>query len=304
MVYPVLTLIAIRFGQRGTVTAIFLLAIIAIWHTVQGLGLFVRDSLFESLLFLQSFMGITSVTFMILSAFVSERKDVEARKDEFVSVASHELKTPITSIKIIVQTLKRHFLLKKDKQSVRLLTRVDDKLTSLIKIVNDLLDVSVIRVSKLPLRKKMFDFNQLAREAIDDMRATSKRHRIILHGRVRRRLWGDPDRISQVFMNLLTNAVKYSPSGDKIIIRVTSNKENLNVSVQDFGIGITPEEKEYLFTPFYRIKGAKGERFFGLGIGLNIAKQIVKQHDGEIWVESQKGKGSTFYFTLPFQRRA
>lgn len=130
---------------------------------------------------------------------------------------------------------------------------------------------------------------------------SSKKHHIILRGRVRRKIFGDPNRINQVLINLLTNAIKYSPSSDKVIVRVSLDTERLTVSVQDFGIGITPKEQEYLFTPFYRIKGSRGERFFGLGIGLNIAKQIVKQHDGEIWVESEKGKGSTFYFTLPLK---
>lgn len=303
LVYPVLTLIALRFGQLGTVTATFSLGIIAIWSVLQGYGPFARESLFGSLLFSQSFMGITSITFMILSAFVSERKDIEARKDEFVSVVSHELKTPITSMKIFTQALRRRFILLNDKSSVKLLSRIDNKLTYLTKIVNDLLDVSRIKVGSLPLRKDLFDFNKLIREAVNDIRMVSKKHRIILRGRVRKKILGDPDRINQVLINLLTNAVKYSPSGDKVVIRIFSDKEKVTVSVQDFGIGITPAEREYLFTPFYRIKGFKGERFFGLGIGLNIAKQIVRQHGGKIWVESEKGKGSTFYFTIPLRTK-
>lgn len=303
ILYPVLALIAIRFGQRGAVTAMFILAIIAVWNTVEGYGPFVRESVFGSLLFLQSFIGITSVTFMILAAFVSERKDIESRKDEFVSVASHELKTPITSMKIFTQALKRRFVLLDDRKSVRLLTRIDDRLSSLTKIVNDLLDVSRIRVGRLPLRKEKFDFDRLVREVASDVQAASKKHRIILRGRVRGKIFGDPGRINQVLVNLLTNAVKYSPSSDRVIVGISIDGKNLTVSVQDFGIGITPAEQEYLFTPFYRIKGLRGERFFGLGIGLNIAKQIIKQHGGEIWVESEKGKGSTFYFTLPLRPR-
>ncbi|EKD64481.1 MAG: Sensor protein [uncultured bacterium] len=301
LIYPVLVFIAIRFGQRGIVASMFILIIIAIWNTLEGYGPFAKESIFVSLLLLQFFMGVASVTFMILASFVSERKDIEARKDEFVSIASHELKTPITSMKIFTQTLKRWLTLTDDKKSVRLLTRIDDKLNLLTKIVNDLLDVSRVRVGTLPLHKKVFDYDSMIKEAVEDIQMVSKNHNIILRGRIKRKILGDPDRLNQVLVNLLTNAVKYSPSSDRVIVRTFSDEEKLTVGVQDFGIGIAEDEQKYLFTPFYRIKGARGERFFGLGIGLNIAKELVRQHGGKLWVESKKGKGSTFYFTLPFR---
>lgn len=299
--FPPLIWSALRLGQRWTITAIVLVSLVAVWSTVQGTGPFVHNRLSDGLLSLHIFMGVIATTSMILAAVVSERKVLEKRKDNFINIASHELKTPITSSKSYVQVLRKRFQKEKDTKSqsaVYLLTKTDEQLDKLTILINDLLDLSKIQSGKLVLRQKKFDIDTFVAGNIDSFQQATKTHDIKGEGKVKKKITGDEYRLGQVLTNFLTNAVKYSPKADKVIVKLTSDKKMVTVSVQDFGMGMSVEAQKKIFEPFFQIDGVKRE---GLGLGLHIASEIVRGHGGTISVISKKAKGSTFSFSLPLK---
>jgi signal transduction histidine kinase len=232
---------------------------------------------------------------------VRARKFVEAnakRKDDFLGIASHELKTPLTSIKAYIHLIEQSF----NKQSygnagiyIHKVNNLIDRLTTLI---SDLLDVTKIQNGKIEFNITQFDFDELAHESIESVQHSSHKHRIIKQGQLSRLVKGDKDRIQQVFVNLLTNAVKYSPKADEVVVNISCDSKQVQVAVTDFGIGIPKSKQEHIFQMFYRVEESE-LHFQGLGIGLHVSNEIIKRHSGKLWVESDEGKGSTFYFTLP-----
>lgn len=243
-----------------------------------------------------------------ISHDITERKDAEReliklsrQKDEFLSIASHELKTPVTTIKGFTQLLQK-YLGGKDKNLEGFLRKMNLEIDRLTNLVNDLLDVSRIGAGKLKFRQTEFDINALTNEIIEDIRLAGTRHQIMLDGEINNMAVGDPHRVGQVLTNLIDNAVKYSPNSDKIIIKLGRNGEIAQISVQDFGIGIPDDQKSDIFKRFFQAHGPGSEAFSGLGLGLYISHQIIHQHGGNIWVESEEGKGSIFYFTLPLKK--
>jgi signal transduction histidine kinase len=230
---------------------------------------------------------------------VTERRAFERRKDEFISMASHELKTPVTSIKGFTQLLHRRFQQRDDEESLRFLARMDAQLNKLTKLISDLLDISKMQTGQLEYRTEPFDLGALAQEIVENVQGTTQTHRLMLESPAHVPVFGDRDRIGQVLINLLTNAIKYSAQADKVLIRIAVDGENALVSVQDFGIGIAEAYQKKVFERFYQVNEPDMNTYPGLGIGLYIASEIIKRHHGHIWVESQKGKGSTFSFCLP-----
>ena len=171
---------------------------------------------------------------------------------------------------------------------------------SLTLLISELLDVTKIEQGKLQFRDELFDLNELADEVVEEIQRTTKKHKIskILGQNVVVR--GDRDRLGQVITNFLTNAIKYSPKSDQIIVRSeVRGKKDVILSVQDYGLGLLPEDKEKVFERFYRVMGYGHETYPGLGLGLYISAEIIHRHKGRIWVDSELGKGSTFYFSLP-----
>jgi PAS domain S-box-containing protein len=230
---------------------------------------------------------------------ITERKDLERRKDEFISMASHELKTPVTSIKGFTQLLFRRFQQRDDKESLRFLTRMDVQLTKLTKLISELLDISKMQAGHLEYRKEPFELDLLVQEMIENVQGTTQTHRLILDTPARVRVYADRDRIGQVLMNLLTNAIKFSARADKVQVQVLSEGSDAVVRVQDFGLGIDEAHQEKIFERFYQVNEPETKHYAGLGIGLYISSEIIKRHQGRIWVESRKGEGSTFSFSLP-----
>jgi signal transduction histidine kinase len=299
LIIPPLILIALRYGQRSSVSAMVFVSAIAVWGTVEGNGVFAGHRLSESLLFLQGFIGVNACTFLILSAVVSESKEFEARKDAFVALASHELKTPVTSIKMFTYILLQRFEKKNDKQSLQILSRLDKQIDRQTNLVSDLLEISRIRTGKLDYHIEKFLFDELITETIENLQTINKSHKLILEGHVNQKILADRNRIGQVLINLITNAVKYSPRTHKVVIRITKNKHTVEVSVQDFGIGIATIDREKIFERFFQVSNKSRMTYPGLGLGLYITAEIIKRHHGKIWMESVEGKGSTFFFTLP-----
>jgi len=237
---------------------------------------------------------------------VHETKMHEQRKDDFIRMASHELKTPVTSIKGYVQLLLTMFSehdLGKDglsSQAIQTsLSTIDKQIIKLNRLMSELLDLSRIDSGKLELKMQNFDLNDLVKETVDDVQQTTK-HQILINNDADCKLFGDKDRISQVLLNLLTNAIKYSPKTNSIEVNVHRPSQSIvSISVKDHGIGIDKKDHEKIFERFYRVEGKTEQTYPGFGIGLFIASEIINRHNGTIFVESEKSKGSTFTFTLP-----
>ncbi len=224
-------------------------------------------------------------------------KELNRAKDEFIGMASHELKTPLTSIKAYVQLLERQF--KGEAQTALSITKTLRHVNKLSGLISDLLDVSKIEAGKLQLDFTTFPLGAFLLEVIDSVQHTTVTHVIECKCDIGElNVYADRERIEQVLTNLLTNAAKYSPKADKIVVGAVRTGNDLIVSVRDFGIGIPQAELDDVFSRFYRVKELHPS-FSGLGIGLFISQEIIQRHHGRIWVESQEGSGSTFYFSIP-----
>jgi PAS domain S-box-containing protein len=233
---------------------------------------------------------------------VSEQQELEQRKNEFISMASHELKTPLTALKGFTTILQRRLSRQGDEQGLHYLARMDRQLEKLTGLVNELLDLSKMEAGTLALQEEVVDLTALIEEIVEDVQGTTTTHRISIEERADIHTIGDRDRLGQVLINLLTNAIKYSPEADRVIVRAVVDGEQARVSVQDFGIGIAQAHHGQVFDRFYQVTDPRGKTYPGLGIGLYIAQEIIRRHAGTIWVESSKGKGATFFFTLPLAR--
>ncbi len=226
-------------------------------------------------------------------------------KSDFIKMASHELKTPVTSIKGYVQLLLAAFQREDAKpispSLVRLsLESIDKQINRLTRLMSELLDLSKIETGRLEPDKELFDLNEMVIETVQDTLYANTKHRISIAHDFRCSVWGDKDRIGQVLINLLTNAIKYSPGSDKVEVTVKkSGKKNVSVSVRDFGIGIDKKHHEKIFDRFYRAEDKEEQTYPGFGIGLFIAKEIIELHGGSIHLSSEKNKGSVFTFTIP-----
>ncbi len=231
-----------------------------------------------------------------------EMQKAVSLRDDFISIASHELKTPLTSLKMYTQLLSRQFTSKANGEAKNFFRKMDDQLNELTGLINDLLDISKIQHGKLEFKMENIDINELIKDTFEALYSTTKKFNIIIQGQVDRNVYGDRYRIFQVLTNLLTNAIKYSPKADKIVVRLESTKDKAIVSVQDFGIGIGKEDQGKIFDQFYRVTNPEEKITPGLGMGLYITNEIVRRHGGKLQVISEKGKGSTFSFTLPYGR--
>jgi len=224
-------------------------------------------------------------------------KEAVKKKDEFISIASHELKTPLTTIKAYLQLLDRS--IDETDPTKMYMERALVQVRKLDNLIVDLLDLSRIESGKLKFNKKIFDFEKTLSNAIEMIRQTWPDYRITRKGQAEVQLYGDEMRIEQVLTNYLTNAVKYSPDNKEVHIEISLREgQRLFVRVKDFGIGIPKDYQSHIFHKFYRVEDS-ANRFQGLGIGLYICFEIIQRHNGNCWLESEPGKGSVFYFSLP-----
>jgi len=232
---------------------------------------------------------------------ITDQKLLQQQKDDFIGIASHELKTPVTSIKAYTQVLEKMLQRKGDIKEAQMISKMDAQINRLTSLIGDLLDVTKINSGKLQFNDSEFDFVPMVKELVEDLQRTTEKHTLIeYHARVGM-VYGDKERIGQVISNLITNAAKYSPQADKIIITTSLNDNELQLCVQDFGIGISNDKLTKVFEQFYRVSGDMQHTFPGLGLGLYISSEIIKREGGRIWVKSEVGKGSTFCFALPLR---
>ncbi|RCH53870.1 hypothetical protein DJ568_15125 [Mucilaginibacter hurinus] len=230
---------------------------------------------------------------------ITVQKQLQQQKDDFIGIASHELKTPVTSVKAYTQVLERMLLKKGETVEASMISRMDLQLNRLTSLIGDLLDVTKINTGKLQFNDREFDFNEHVKELIEDLQRTTEKHTLIEDLKPTGMVYGDKERIGQVITNLVTNAIKYSPNAGKIIIHSAIENNEVTLCVQDFGIGIPQENLGQVFEQFYRVSGTMQHTFPGLGLGLYISSEIIKREGGRIWVTSKVGEGSTFCFALP-----
>lgn len=231
------------------------------------------------------------------------RKEAERKKDDFISIASHELKTPLTSVKGYIQLLERG-LNKGDIELVKShLSKAQIQLEKLNGLIADLLDISKIESGKLKFNKQYFDIDPLLDNIIEITHQTKPDFKIIKNGNTNVKIYGDEMRIEQVIVNFITNAIKYSPDANEAQLNVRLQGNELYIGVKDYGIGMHPDQAKRVFEKFYRVEETS-HRFQGLGIGLYISAEIIRRHGGQINVSSVYGEGSEFYFTIPLEQNS
>ncbi|RFZ90553.1 PAS domain S-box protein [Mucilaginibacter conchicola] len=230
---------------------------------------------------------------------IDEQKQLARQKDDFLGIASHELKTPVTSVKAYAQVLGAMLSQEGEEKKAAMVMKMDAQLNRLTNLIGDLLDVTKINSGKIRFNKEWFDVNAAVQDVVQDLQHTTSRHILVMDFADAGELNSDKDRIGQVLTNLITNAIKYSPHANRVIVGTRREQDNVIVSVEDFGIGIPKDKLDRVFEQFYRVGGSKQHTFPGLGLGLYISNEIIRREGGKMWVNSEEGKGSVFCFSLP-----
>lgn len=225
-------------------------------------------------------------------------------KDRFISVASHELKTPVTTIRVQTQFMLRRLSKQKeteiDKEFLtRSLQRIDEQTGRLTTLITDLLDTNRIRTNKVMLNRQSCDLNNICQKVIEDQRLLTERSIMLDAPALPIEVYADPDRIAQILINVVSNALKYSPISRQVEVSIGQDTRHVLMRVRDYGHGIAKNDLVRIFETFYRTTDAQESCASGFGLGLAIAKEIVELHEGRIWCESELGQGSTFFVELP-----
>ena len=229
---------------------------------------------------------------------IRERKEQERRRDSFISTVSHELKSPITSQQMFGELLEKKIKHNQHQEYFSLIEKINNQTAKLEKLVTDLLELSRMSEGQLAMRASHTSINHIINDVASDIQMTTSKN-IELNLGPDAQIKADVDRIGQVLNNLISNALKYSPGADNIIVSSNVNNDTVEVSVQDFGIGIPKQYQERIFERFFRLNGEETTTFPGMGIGLNFSSEVIRRHNGALYVKSQPNKGSTFTFSLP-----
>jgi PAS domain S-box-containing protein len=232
---------------------------------------------------------------------IDEQKKNEHKKDEFISIASHELKTPITSLRGYLQILSKMIGKEGNAAMSDLVSKTFRQAHKLSALISDLLDVSKMQAGKMNYNFVEFNFSEILDDAIIDAHNNFPSHQVKVKNNADILVYGDRYRLEQVLSNLLNNAAKYSPDANEIVLAIATSGDWLTVSVQDFGVGIPEEKGRFVFNRFFRVEDTS-YKFTGLGIGLFISHEIIQRHKGKIWFSSKVGEGSTFTFTFPYKK--
>jgi signal transduction histidine kinase len=236
---------------------------------------------------------------------VTREREVEAMKSQLLSTVSHELRTPLASIKGFATTLLRQDVKWDETNRREFLSIIDEESDRLSELISNLLDMSRIEAGTLRIEPEPADLAPIIEETVGAFKIQTHRHtfRVDLPDALPL-VWADPRRARQVLRNLLDNAVKYSPDGGLIGVTASSDAEVVQVVVSDQGLGIEAQYLEHIFDRFYQVDSASTRAVGGSGLGLSICKAILDAHGGRIWVQSEVGLGTEFYFTLPLAGHA
>jgi two-component system CheB/CheR fusion protein len=230
---------------------------------------------------------------------ITENKRDEIRKNDFIAMASHELKTPLTSLKAYIQLLEAKLASSPDPFIHTALLKSGNQVNKMTALVHSFLDLSKLEPGKLQLKRQVFDINKLVEETIAECIIINNTHIIRFHPLEVITINADREKVGQVLSNLISNAIKYSQKGSTILLRSEVLDGSIQVSVTDEGIGIKQKDQEKVFQRFYRADEEDMRNISGFGIGLYLSSEIIQRHKGKIWVKSKEGKGSVFYFSLP-----
>ncbi|HLK12104.1 MAG TPA: MASE1 domain-containing protein [Candidatus Binatia bacterium] len=308
LVFPCVIWAALRLRQRGTATTTLLASAVAIWGTASGRGPFVSSTADEGLVLLQLFMAVVGVTGLLLGAAMLERDaseerrarelgDADRRKDEFIAMLAHELRNPLAALDIAV-----HLLGKRGDERKRFADQAERQVKLLLRLVDDLLDVSRITAGKMTLRRQPILLGEVVARALETVRPLieARRHTCTVSlPPAPLRLEADPDRLAQVFGNLLSNAARYTAPGGVISLGAEQQDHDVVVRITDTGIGLAPELLPQLFDPFVRGDAAHALAQGGLGIGLTIVRRLVQMHGGRVEAGSSGPHGTEFRVYLP-----
>lgn len=222
---------------------------------------------------------------------------LEKQNNALICMVSHELKTPVTSLKAYLQALEKRTKPRVGAEEEKYFTKIHAQIDKLAHLIEQLVDKTRVENENLPLCKKPFIFEDLVDEIIEQNENAT--HTVEKTTDTLSVVCADRERIGQVLTNLISNAVKYSPQADRVLVAITVGTHEIQCSVTDFGIGISRDEQPYVFDRFFRLTRKSQDTFPGMGIGLYISSQIIKRHGGRMWVDSEFGKGSVFGFSLP-----
>ncbi len=242
--------------------------------------------------------GTYSDRVLMLLHDVTEKKENEKRKDDFLRIASHELKAPVNNIVSFLDLAEMYVGDDNKAEAAEMLRMGANYIRSLGSLINDLLDVTRIRGGDIELKKSTFSFDEMVTTCVKNLQLGFTTHNIIVNTDTRVSVTADKTRLEQVIVNMVQNAVKYSPNSNSVHVSVAVINDFLKLSVADTGIGMDNSENKRIFERLYRVEETQ-HNFPGIGIGLYICDNIIKQHNGTMWVDSEKGVGSTFSFTLP-----
>jgi PAS domain S-box-containing protein len=244
--------------------------------------------------------------FCMMASFVdiTERRKLEQLKDEFIGLVSHELRTPLTVISGCLSTVLTEWNRLSSGEVQQLLKDALLDSESLSYLIENLLELSRVQAQQLILYLEPIDVKRLVRETLSKIKRQTTAHRFVTSIPDKLpSINGDPLRIERILYNLLDNAAKYSPPGSQIKVSVNAEPERLVMGVSDKGRGLSASEQTRIFGPFQRLENSRPDRARGAGLGLMVCRRLVEAHGGEIWVESKQGKGSTFFFTLPYHAK-
>ena len=234
---------------------------------------------------------------------IQKIKEEERLKDNFLSMASHELKTPVTTIKAYGQIAEMMLQQNGDGETLAIVSRMGGQVNKLNTLIGELLDFTKIQKGKLIFNEDFFDFNEFVKEVVADMRHTTVTHKVLYIQSANARIFGDKEKLGQVVSNLISNGIKYSPRANKILVTTGLQNDGVTLSIQDYGIGIAKEAQDKVFEQFYRVTGDSQATYPGMGIGLYIRAEIIERQGGRIWIESSSDTGSVFCIWLPFDHR-
>nr|WP_290427246.1 sensor histidine kinase [Mucilaginibacter aquariorum] len=233
---------------------------------------------------------------------ITEEKQNELRKNKFIGMVSHELKTPLTSLKAYVQMLYNWAKKQKDSFAVTSLSKVERQIKKMQNMINGFLNLSQAESGKIQLDKQDFDLGELINDVMNETKLITTSHTINFLPCEPMAIHADKEKIEQVVINLFNNAIKYSPKQTVITVSCEITDNKAQVCVKDEGIGIDEQDIDKLFKRYYRVENKHTENINGFGIGLYLCAEIIRHHHGSIWVESEVGKGSAFYFSLPLAK--
>jgi PAS domain S-box-containing protein len=235
---------------------------------------------------------------------ITERKKLDRLKDDFIGLVSHELRSPMTVITGAINTALTEAESLSPEETRQLLQDASLEAELLSNILANLLELSRVQANRLVLHAEAIDVKKVIQDAVEGIKRQSSRHQFVVKlPRKLPPLYADPLRLERILYNLLENAVKYSPQGGETQVSVRLEKENVVIGVRDQGVGISPSDQAKLFAPFQRLEEFRPEGARGAGLGLLVCRRLVEAHGGKIWVESKRGRGSTFFFTLPLSQK-